>query len=510
MAKEKLNVNSSNKKVKPSLKKLAFWGLLATTLLTWCWDWKKVWNWLDETKSNPIETVEKNKYEWKSIDGVEWMIISENPNTKQLFLSDWKEKLTSDFDNIKNVVKVWEDLYFVWWNWWKYSLYKNWEAILSDFDDIDYRIIDWKIVTITENAWKKTVKRGDEILKENCKEAEFKRIVSTTQYRYDEDWRTVSDCWFAVSCVEEWWNWSTFVNWKLYCSWTWYMWNFGDDCYNWDIWEGVRWLSDCNFFEANWSNIMIISDSRWWNPESWVGTEIVYYNWKPLGRLKWEIMGMQSFIVRKNNWKDVCLSLSTWNILWSEYDEIYAYWCKWHDFEPNGWFAFNQNRLVFAAKKGWKDVLVVNWEDYLVDYSVDNTYFDSYEQGMASCVDGYKYGSNALWFLKKWNKQYYLWNDCMVHEYEWQYDSVIKCWKTSDWKYYFIGKKWNKEYFVFNWEVQWKGYDHISWAWLVEWKHVYVRWERDWEQIFVLNWTERWVDSTTNNSQERKSDLFTR
>lgn len=483
---------------------------------------------LEETESLVLNDKDKQRYEWKEIPGIEWLLLCEDPSTKKMFLSDWYRLLTKKFDNIKNISKEWNDMYYVWVNWWKSTLYKSWkeiiiredkpdddtrswwiersfnwkkdrsistdlnpndkpdQEILSNVDDIDYRIINWQLVTIAEIAWKKTVRRGEKILKENCKEAEFNWIVSTTQYQYDEDWGKVSDCWFAISCVEEWWKWSAFINWELYCSWTWY------------DWEKVRrTYFPQSFFEANWSNIMIIADSRWWKPdESWVSSQIVYYNWNPLGRLKWEIIGMQSLIIRKNNWKYVCLSLSTWNILWSEYDEIYAYWTQWHDYEPNGWFIFNQNHLAFWAKKWWKNICVIDWEDYILDNLNDVEYYD---MGLLP------YDNNTL-FLKKWNKHYYMWKDCMAHEYEWQYDNVDKVWETSDWKVYFIWKKWDKEVFVFDWKPIWKEYDHISWAGVLPWWWVYVQAERKWEKVFILNWTER----EEPTSLDKKTVLFSR
>lgn len=314
MAKEKLNVNSSNKKVKPSLKKLAFWGLLATTLLTWCWDWKKVWNWLDEKKSNPIEVVEKNKYEWKSIDGVEWIIVSENSNTKQLFLSDWKEKLTSDFDNIKNVVKDWKDLYFLWWNWWKYSLYKNWEAILSDFDDIDYRIVDWKVLLITENNWKKTVKRSDEILEENCNEAIFKNIEGD------------SNSWDCIY-LEKWWKAKIFIDGKQY----------GPEISSLDIKNNPR----CLQVSKCWDDYMIICDCRM-NTHDRPNNTIIYkgkimYTWldraipNDVRKLKcYDKFGLWDrnvIVVKKWNGKEELYDTKLWKI-WTEYDYWSLQWLR--------------------------------------------------------------------------------------------------------------------------------------------------------------------------------------
>lgn len=177
--------------------------------------------------------------------------------------------------------------------------------------------------------------------------------------------------------------------------------------------------------------------------------------------------------------------------------DLYSGWednCDWIDWE----YVATKDHLLLYAQKNWKTILIVDWKDYEV-WNYTWKYFS---------LDGNSL--DGILFLKKWEKSYYIWNDWTLYEFEWTYDDVLYAGKTSDWIVYFIGKKWNKEYFVFNWKIQWKGYDHISWAWIVEWKHIYVRWERDWEQIFVLNWTERWVDSTTNNSQERKSDLFSR
>lgn len=65
--------------------------------------------------------------------------------------------------------------------------------------------------------------------------------------------------------------------------------------------------------------------------------------------------------------------------------------------------------------------------------------------------------------------------------------------------------------FVFDWKIMWKKYDQILWAWLLEWWWVYIRVRKEWENVFILNWTERRrVDDTNLNDYSRGIELFTR
>jgi hypothetical protein len=338
-------------------------------------------------------------------------------------------------------------------------LYKNTEN-LFEWNDIEYRIINNSTVVVAENYWKKFVKWGDKILDQDCTWVEFLR---------------------DGIAIQKWWKMYFYREWELSLTIT----GTFDKNKLWDAFE-------C------WEHYVVI----YWNT--------AYIDWKSVGTWSeircfyWERPSESSIIywyrrfknneaiikIKKNNWKYVFISVSSWQQYWWEYDDT-----KLDDMYGSvqiGWICYDKNHLWIYTQKNWKDLMVFDWEDFEI-----------------------LWGENIM-ILKKWNTIYSIdlrWNEedlNFKNIWEFNYKKVVLTWKAFEWKIYFIWTKWNKEDFVIDGKVMWKDLDHISWAWLVKWWWVYVRWEKNWKKIFILNWTERWEDYTNENSQERDSDLFRR
>ena len=131
--------------------------LLASALFFWCTGAQHSNN--NSTEESQVQTeVAKNEvvYKWKWIEGVDWILLCENPETMRLFLSDWKEKLTEEFDDIQNVCRMDGVMYFVWINNWKPAIInESWDTIFSWLDCIkEYRILNWDVAVIWgKNIW---------------------------------------------------------------------------------------------------------------------------------------------------------------------------------------------------------------------------------------------------------------------------------------------------------------------------------------------------------------------
>ena len=466
---------------------------------------------LKETESLVLDDKDNGKYEWKEVPGIKWLLLCEDPSTKKMFLSDWYKILSENFDNIKNISKDGEDIYYVWVNWWKSTLYNNNVRVnlLTNMDDIDYRIIDWQLVTICENNWKKTVKRGDEKLGENCDEAIFKNIEGDSN-----SW----DCIYLA----KWWKWKCFIDWKQYWP----------EIPALNIKSNPRWfISICKC----WEDYMIIGDCRK-DSDQRPNSTIIYkgkviYTWldRAIPNDERQLKSYDEFrlwdrnvvVVKKGNGKEELYDSKLWKI-WTEYDaiDLYSGWednCDWIDWE----YVATEDHLLINAKKNWRNVLVVDGEDYeVLNYNWKFIEEWEFEKGYRIGDDKTKrleshtrtekkdvagdFSIKTILFLKKWEKSYYMWQDYTLHEFKWKYDDVLYARETPNWKTCFIWKKWEKEVFVFDWKVMWKEYDHISWAGLLPWWWVYVQAERNWEKVFILNWTER----EEPNSLDEKTVLF--
>lgn len=281
-----------------------------------------------------------------------------------------------------------------------------------------------------------------------------------------------------------------------------------------------------------WGNITVIYNweiiYRWWRHA------IPNYDRDPNDVDKFVLNDFESgkpirevVVIKNLNGKETLFDSKLWKI-WDNYDEIdlHSGWednCDRIDWE----YIATEDHLVINATKKWKRVLIVDGKDYEImkcswkffyEYEYDDGFMmQDIESGKLKKYHNIKTREVAcgIWlpniiFLKSWDKCYYMSSDCILHEYEWEFDDIVYVRFTSDWICYFIGKKWDKEIFVYDWRIMWKEYDHISWAWLLEWWWVYVRWERNWENILVLNGAERWEDNTESNSKEREHDLFAR
>ena len=87
--------------------------------------------------NSEVSKVEKNVYdnisqalkEWEKINRKFWMDLYQDNKSGKIFLTDWKQFISANFDDIKEIKKEGDDLYFIWINDWKSVLYKNWKAV---------------------------------------------------------------------------------------------------------------------------------------------------------------------------------------------------------------------------------------------------------------------------------------------------------------------------------------------------------------------------------------------
>ena len=146
------------------------------------------------------------------VDGIKWIILCENPETKQLFLSDGESKLTEDFDDIKEIWRFDGMLYYVWVDGWKCTIIsEKWDTIISWLDEIEeYTIHNWNVAVSGKKNWKTCLIFNDKIIDEGREyrihvnsDADVKNWIYVTATSYENQFTENSSK-----------NVSTFVDWK--------------------------------------------------------------------------------------------------------------------------------------------------------------------------------------------------------------------------------------------------------------------------------------------------------
>ena len=408
--------------------------------------------WNIDPKQETTEVVAKQpNFVWTDIisidrtitDDIKWIILCENPETKQFFLSDWKNKLTDDFDDIKGIWRFDGTLYYIWVNGWKHAIInEKWDTIISWLDEIgDYTIHNWDIAVAGKKGWQTCLIFNDKI------------IDKWHTYRVYINNDTDTKNWIYAQAI-----------------------NYG----------GVNYEGDHQIIST------FVNGEKVWPDFSYTYYEDWSYNWY----CTVEDYGEWFLII---SYDDPNNSPNTWTLIYN--------WKKiWTNLKGICWI--NENSDVVSYIKNWKRyILLPNWKEYsIVDVSpaIDYDYGESW-------VDSKRLDYRAKDFYimaSDWNKSYLF--DWELHELAWNYQHIIKSWKTPDWKFYFI---WSDDTWV-TFELDWKKIwtlEEITWVGTTKDWTIYLKWSRtrEWgrisyskEHVMLINWTIREDLNPDNDPQE--------
>lgn len=396
-----------------SVRKAIMVGLLGLTTLGTpsCSNWDK------DPKENPTEIVDP-KFSWTDVydktitDSIEWIIVCENPDTKQIFLSDWNNKLTEDFDDIREVGRFDGTIYYVWVNGWKPAIInEKWDTIFVWLDEIDsYTIRNWDIAISGKKGWK------------ICLIFNNKTIDEWRDYWIHTNSNEGSKNWIYITATSYEWdskNVSTFVNGKKV--WPDFSYEYLEDwAFNWgcnisDYWE---WYIILSYNDPNTS------------PLTWT----LIYNWKIIWNnldSLWRINNNLELISYVKNWKKY--------VLFTDGKE-YAV-DKSPEFDSD-----NSEIFVNDWKKSY----------YISDWELHES-----EWNFGSFID-------HIWKTEDWKLYYIGYNEdgeTFVLDWKiiWTLEHITWVWTTKDWTLYL--KWWENVYSGGRWlDVTRRNVISINWT----------------------------------------------
>lgn len=392
-------------RLKSKLKNIGYATVVAATLV-WSPSCNNGSNWNTSPEQETTEVVAKQpRFTWDDIfdrtitpnvDGVNWIILCENPETKQLFLSDGESKLTEDFDDIKEV--WWFDgmLYYVWVNGWKCTiLNEKWDTIISWLDEIEeYTIHNWDFAVSGKKNW------------ESCLIFNGKVIDKWREYRIYINNDTDTKNWIYAQAINYVGNneiISTFINGEKV--WPDFSYEYYEDwAYNWGSWVQ----------DYGETHIIVSYDDANNSPHSWTliyNCKTIWTNLKQIGKIN-ENSNVISYM---KNWKRYILLPN-----WKECSIIYM--------TPTVTYGESSDEdLDFRAKNFY--ILVSDWsKSYLFDWELHELEWD------------YQYFVKS-WKTPDWKFYFIWWNDAWVtFELDWKkiwtLEHITWVWTTKDWTLY--------------------------------------------------------------------------
>lgn len=234
--------------------------------------------WID-IREKAMDWEMEEKLEWK------WIIICKNPDTKKVFLSDWTNKLTKEFDNIENVWVFDETMYFVWINNWKSSIInENWDTIISLDKTKSYTFHNWDYAVSWQKNWKTCLIYNGKIIDEGLE------YNVTANWEYAENWIYA----WATNYVDDYRITTFYINGKK-------VWpEFKHEYYEDSEYEWRAWVDDYgDTYTISWTS----------------GNDtILIYNWKTIWKNlndMWRVNNNSNFITYVKNWKE-CLLFTDW------------------------------------------------------------------------------------------------------------------------------------------------------------------------------------------------------